>query len=840
MSRTQNLPEGDATGGATLSPGFRAGTYRSWLAARWPCLILAGLIAAYFAYFGALTVGKHNAFRTTAFDLGNVDQAVWNTRHGRPLAMTNIEGLNNRLGTHVEPILLPISLLYFVWSDPRALLLLQTLVIALGAWPVYLLARWAYGRREGGAGEPAWPVELLGLAFALAYLLFPALQSANVFDFHAVALAPTFFLFALYFLERERWGAYGLFCLLTMSCKEDMPLLVAMLGIYALVVRRRWLVGAVTLVTSLAWFLLAVGWIMPHFDTRAVSPFANRYAYLGDGPLEMAVTLLTRPGLVLEQAFTGQNLRYLLNLLAPLAFLSLLAPQVLVLALPSLAVNLLSTDGFMHQLEGFHYGAPLAPVVVASAAYGAAWLARRERLSRLRSLPLLLAGAVLIASLAYHAGHGYTPLAADGGASWPRVTAHHHLGADMATAIPAPASLAALPRPNPHASQRQHLYMIDRLQDGRPAPLSGVGGAVPAEYIWLDVTDGWPLHPNDLKRGVEALLEEDFGIEGAENGWLLLRRGAPATALPDRFYDFARAPEPRPGYAAQIRFYLDGQPALECLGYDLRREAQSGAYYATFYWRALQPLPPGLRLYPFFFDDAGGQVVEDTTLRPMIATLWYPPERWQPGEVVVTEMLPWYAGPTFSLGLGVVQGDDWGAVEWRLPIGVESSDLVIRLFEGDTWARLLQLRDGEAVEERRSFGPVSPSHPLDADFGGQVRLLGYDLARERREGQEILAVTFYWQAQQRLETGYSVFAQLLDPAGGVFTQVDAVPQGGGYPTFWWLPGEVVVDTLDLALPGQGLAEDGYRLITGLYDPATGDRLPVSGTGADFVELELED
>ncbi len=103
--------------------------------------VLWGLIVLYVAYFGLMTVGKHNAFQTTAYDLGNVDQAVWNTRHGRPLAMTNIEGLTNRLGTHVEPILLPISLLYFVWSDPRTLLLLQTVVIALGAWPVYLLAK---------------------------------------------------------------------------------------------------------------------------------------------------------------------------------------------------------------------------------------------------------------------------------------------------------------------------------------------------------------------------------------------------------------------------------------------------------------------------------------------------------------------------------------------------------------------------------------------------------------------------------------------------------------------------------------------------------------------------
>ena len=207
------------------------------------------LIAAYIVYFGALTVQKHNAFQSTAFDLGNVDQAVWNTRHGRPFAMTNIEGLSNRLGTHVEPILLPISLLYFIWSDPRALLLLQTVVLALGAWPLFLLAKRQLSRASEGesAGErvSASSALVLALVLALAYLLFPTLQSANVFDFHAVSLAPTFFLFAFYCLETERWTGYALFAVLTMSCKEDMPLLVAILGLYAIVIRRQWVAGRV-------------------------------------------------------------------------------------------------------------------------------------------------------------------------------------------------------------------------------------------------------------------------------------------------------------------------------------------------------------------------------------------------------------------------------------------------------------------------------------------------------------------------------------------------------------------------------------------------------------------
>jgi hypothetical protein len=206
------------------------------------------------------------------------------------------------------------------------------------------------------------------------------------------------------------------------------------------------------------------------------------------------------------------------------------------------------------------------------------------------------------------------------------------------------------------------------------------------------------------------------------------------------------------------------------------------------------------------------------------------------GEVVVTRTLPWAVGPTYSVGLGVMQGDGWDRVDQRLPMRVASSELVVRLFDGDTWARLIHVEDGQPVEEARSFDAPSPQHALDADLGGQVRLLGYDLVQGTGKTAHESRLTLYWQAQAPIDTSYTVFAQLLGPAGEVRAQVDVVPRGGGYPTTWWLPGEVVADSLTLALPPDAPRDASYRLIVGLYDPVTGARLPVTGTGADFVEL----
>jgi hypothetical protein len=522
---------------------------------------------------------------------------------------------------------------------------------------------------------------------------------------------------------------------------------------------------------------------------------------------------------------------------------------VLLLALPPLVVNLLSTEGFMHQLEGFHYGVTLVPVVVIAAAHGAARICSflrlrlAHRLPSFRPLPLVLAAIVLAASLTYHYGHGYTPLASDFGGSWPAVTDHHRLGHEIARSIPRGASLAALPHPNPHASQRQQLTMIDRVENGLPAPLHG------ADYIWLDVTNSWPLHPNDLKESVENLLAGDYGLEQAVDGWILLRRDAPTKTLPGAFYDFARASGlqtmgPRgkgPQYDMSLQMWLGDQAVLECLGFDLAYDSQIAAHSLTLYWRALQQLPAGLRLYPFYFDDDTGEILEDTTLRPMIATVWYPPEQWQVGEIVMTRTMPWPIGATqggkqaFSIGLGAVLGGDWQDIGQRLAIRVESSDLIARLFDNNTWVRLLHVSDFEPVEEVRVFDHPTLQYRREVDFGGQLRLLGYDLDCDNHQASCHLGLT--WQAQARMDASYTIFAQLLDHQGQVYAQVDAVPQGGGYPTVWWLPGEVVTTSFTLQLPASAPHSAAYRLIAGLYDPATGARLLVAGTGADYVELK---
>ncbi|GIW08417.1 MAG: hypothetical protein KatS3mg060_3222 [Dehalococcoidia bacterium] len=134
---------------------------------------------------------------------------------------------------------------------------------------------------------------------------------------------------------------------------------------------------------------------------------------------------------------------------------------------------------------------------------------------------------------------------------------------------------------------------------------------------------------------------------------------------------------------------------------------------------------------------------------------------------------------------------------------------------------------------------ATPSIGHRADFGGEIRLLGYDVVVDppdnpaRRSG--LVRVRLYWQALRPLAASYRVFVQLVNPLYHVYAAKDNRPVFDRFPTTRWPPETTVVDDYRLALlPGTPAGE--YRLSVGLYDEATGQRLSVDDT--DRTDLLL--
>jgi hypothetical protein len=136
----------------------------------------------------------------------------------------------------------------------------------------------------------------------------------------------------------------------------------------------------------------------------------------------------------------------------------------------------------------------------------------------------------------------------------------------------------------------------------------------------------------------------------------------------------------------------------------------------------------------------------------------------------------------------------------------------------------------------RQFEKPAIARPTDIAFDSPplLKLIGFDGPANSLQPGDSLPVTLYWQAETEMETNYTVFVQLLNEANQVVAQVDAQPQAGTAPTTTWLSGEILTDLYTLALP-TGLPPGDYRLITGLYNAANGQRLPAS-SGGDFVGL----
>ncbi|MEJ2559409.1 MAG: DUF2079 domain-containing protein [Anaerolineae bacterium] len=682
-------------------------------------IILIILVCLYAVGFGLLAARAYSAHESGALDLGNYDQALWNAAQGRGLRLTLLPQLGpTRFALHVEPILFLIVPLYrFVADDPRLLLWLQAVVIALGGLPLHGLAR----RRLGS--------DWAALAIVAAYYLLPAVESVTLFDFHAVGLAPTLLLAALYFLDRalittgdprglwtgpvqspisnpqspippglpaspswpgqgagnlqspiSPWVWSGLFFLLALGTKEDISLNVLMIGLYLLALRRRWRPGLALIAVGLAWFYIAFYIVIPASrPSGAGSAYTGFFAALGGTPLEIALSPIRTPGKVVALLATLDNIRALKMLTLPLAFMPLAGLPLLILTAPTLAITLLSSNPLMHQLETYHYAAPAIPFVMLAAVDGIARLsnlkmtnkrmpalragasvreAANQPISNLQSLITcnLLSIVVLVASLTYHYYRGYSPLARP--FHWPDVTAHERIGDELAASIPPEVPVVAQAELVPLVSHRPWIQIWQGPFDER------------ADYFLLDVS-----HPAFVNRdGAQESLLSDIaqdptvGLIASNDGYLLLQRDAPRLPTTPEFFTFAYADPPASATPVAATFG-DG---LQLVAFETHRNYadREAEPLITLYWQVLAPSAEDYFIAIFLLDESGEPAGATPYQQPL--TVWLPTSRWEPGRTVrlLANTFPWWTGDRrrFGYGIGVVRGDQPWEVSTRLPV----------------------------------------------------------------------------------------------------------------------------------------------------------------------------
>ena len=473
-----------------------------------PKHLLVAAIGAYAAGFAALSILRYHAFSAGRFDLGNMTQAVWATAHGHPLAITNLQGEQvSRLGSHVDPILVAFAPLWWIWPSPSMLLAAQAVAIALGALPVFWLARKHLGSERAGLG------------FALAYLLYPAVQWLTLAEFHPVALACPLLLFAFWYLDEDRLVLFAIFAVLAALTKEEIPLVIAGMGVWYALSRKRYAVGGTIAALGVVVTAVSLELVMPHFNPGASTRVEQRYGDLGDSPGEVLTTVFTDPGKVLSTAFDSEGIHYLAGLLLPLLFLFAAAPLALVAAIPELGLNLLSethTQSSIHH----HYTAGLIPPLIAATVLGAGRIARGDR-----ERGALLAGIAVVAALVSNFVLGAIPLWRDlpGGESYrayaSHVSEHDRIAKRALELIPDGAVVSATNSLGSHLSARRRFLSFPDLED--------------AEWVAADETqpgyaDRWD--PSATARDLARLRRSpDWELVFSEDGVLVFKRKSSST-----------------------------------------------------------------------------------------------------------------------------------------------------------------------------------------------------------------------------------------------------------------------------------------------------------------------
>jgi uncharacterized membrane protein len=690
----------------------------------WIAMGLVTLMVLLFSgFFIAFLISQHNAYLSYAEDMGNMDQAIWSVTHGQLLHQTicNIVSDTNcysfagisRFAIHFEPILFSVSLFYFIWPGPVTLIVIQTLVVASGAFPAFWLARLRLRNELAAAG------------IALLYLLYPAQQQATIFEFHAVTLTASLLLFTLYFMYTRHTVWLFVFAVLSMACKEEIPLVIAFFGLWSILFQQRWRSGLGLVLLATAWIGLTL--LMYHlYSPTGRSLLISRYAYLGSGPVEIARNILLHPASMLHQhVFEPGHFKYLRILLAPAGYLPLLAPWVLVLAVPSLAINLFSSD-LSQYLGIFQYNAEIVPILIFATIeamvviiWAVQWfvknfLERNEQEEQARPgekpavVPsrlvrwiqsaslIVLIGFVLFNVVRQDTVYGALPFSR--GFKWPHITAHDALAQSFIDMIPATASVSAQSNLVPHISERSTIYLFPYGDDR-------------ADYIFLDITsDTYPFGPVKYTSEVRrVLLSGNYGVVAAKDGYLLLKRGLPSPGispfspmqtgddvipnLPDDFCSFVRVSQQEVTHPLHVDFSSNGGSSAEIslVGYSVAQPKSFSVFnrimQVTAFWRVNTASPPPLRVQALLIDNNGKEQLSSIVF-PGLS--WCSTNTWKPGMVLritsstlniknapnglvhaAIALLP-YASPSGRIG----------AVSDRLPFHIVSAPRIVTPVKG--------------------------------------------------------------------------------------------------------------------------------------------------------------
>ena len=756
----------------------------SWKVPRFPIVAIDRRLAdavfclmacTYFVVFSALSILRYQSFNIDGYDLSIFEQAVWNSLHGHILETSILPDITLLLSQRFSPILLAFVPLYAVWSSPIVLMVVQTLGIAVAAFPIYWFARSRVGH-------------LLALAVASAYFLYPALQGANLFEFHEIVLAIPLFSLATFFMLRRTYAPM-LVCLgLTLLVKEDMAFVVIAFGLYIFLVQRRIRLGLGLSLFGVVWAVLLLQYVIPYFNGAplgtgnyyyfgaGIAAGRGRYDYLGSTFYQVILTVITQPGLVLQHVLVQAKLDYVAALLIPLALLPLLGAEVAMLALPTLGISLLSDYAPQVSID-FHYSASLLPFLFFAMALGIQRILAGSKRVR---VPAPSARLALAAFALTAAGLGYFflapgPLAQRFDPGLYALNVHTDVGHELVARIPNDSVVVTQSSLMPHLAERRGIYGFPTIFD-----------YCEAGYLLADTTQ--------ISYRVREQLWTDwfatqfFDVVAKPDGYILAKRKTPDQLLQIHYGD---------------------QMTLVAYTLPLTETVQGGQHLCPVVeWRADKNMNNRYVVQAQLLDAQGHSVALDAH-EPRQG--FAPTDEWNIGQDVEDNfslpMSPALAGGAYQVTVSVYDpamgtflsahdaaGRDLGAEPVVTTVAVGKNKASVTATE-------LRLQSPFLVDMQ------------------EIRLLGFETPVKETAVGTTLPVGFYWRARGLPHGDYAVSVQLRGPDGRVMLEQSSRPANNTYPTTQWQIGEVLLDWHDLVVPKDFPAGE-YAMVVVLRDAAS--------------------
>ena len=443
--------------------------------------------------------------------------------------LKTIDG-NSHLAVHNSLVFLLIAPFYALSPNLVPMIILQTLVLCLGAWAVFLIAKEVLDERTG-------------LLFGLLYLLYFPLHGINYDSFHELGFLITPVLFSFYFLLKKKFIPFWVMIFLAIICKEDVPFLIAAYGLFMIYLawkekkngkwEKAWfknpllLNGAAVFIFSVFWLILSVYVIIPSFRTGGFHLTGERYAQFGNSFGEVAKNIILKPGLVIKTVCQYPKFTFCMEMVAPLAFMSFFCFPAFLVSFPNLLINLLSSFSVMHN-TGSRYSAPVVPFVFISAILGFTQFVNNAKTEEQRKTryfrTMKIAFFITIVGALF-----FNPSPFRVGWKVPKITQHRKTSWKIIKEIPPEASLSTQVDLFLYTNRRLKGYvgyrdgleyiLVDMGSDGKIVEDENTGEiTIDYKNKWFSEGAWWDI---ELPR---LLKEDNYEIINREDGILLLKR----------------------------------------------------------------------------------------------------------------------------------------------------------------------------------------------------------------------------------------------------------------------------------------------------------------------------